>query len=207
MRTWLDTSRFRLHPAVLHGQRMLTKLEKQFGTESNQWAGWLKAQGLNDRLEVDSYLKETCGLGSIQRRIFMEAAFAEKPENYREDAYLAMAPQYVENQYVGKKEPLRAVYAFCAQRILSLGEDVWLSPCKTYVPAYRKHVFAHIIPATQKRIDLGLALGAFPGNDRLKSTGGFKKGDRITHKLALSTSKDWDEDCQTWLRQAYECHV
>src|SRR6266567_1677935 len=40
-----------------------------------------------------------------------------------------------------------------------LGDDVRICPCKTIVPLYRRHVFAQIKPAAQKRINLGLALG------------------------------------------------
>jgi Domain of unknown function (DUF5655) len=42
---------------------------------------------------------------------------------------------------------------------LGVGADAKACPCKTIVPLYREHVFAEIKPATNSRIDLGLALG------------------------------------------------
>ena len=57
-------------------------------------------------------------------------------------------------------------------------------PARRSCPLYRHHVFAEIKPATNKRIDLGFALGEEPFTGRLLDTGGRAKKNRITHKVA-----------------------
>lgn len=53
---------------------------------------------------------------------------------------------------------------------------------------YRRRVFAQIRASTRSRVDLGLALGDLPAGGRLLSTGGFEKGDRITHRVAVTAT-------------------
>lgn len=88
----------------------------------------------------------------------------------------------------------------------SLGRDVKACPCQTIVPLYRKHVFAQIKPATNTRIDLGLALAHYKGKlpKRLINTGGMAKKDRITHRIPISSSKEIDAEVKKWLVTAYQ---
>ena len=72
------------------------------------------------------------------------------------------------------------------------------------VPLYRKHVIAQIKPATRTRIDFGLALGATKAPARLVDTGGFKKKDRITHRIEVQSKADIDGELKRWLKTAYE---
>jgi hypothetical protein len=85
-----------------------------------------------------------------------------------------------------------------------MGKDVKACPCKTIVPLYRRHVFAQIKPSTRTRIDLGLALGDTRTPKRLIATGGFEKGDRITHRIAITAPGDIDGDVTRWMTNAYE---
>jgi hypothetical protein len=71
------------------------------------------------------------------------------------------------------------------------------------VPLYRRHVFAQIKPATNKRLDLGFALGEEPFTSRLHDTGGLAKKDRITHSVVLTSLADFDLQVKRWLKQAY----
>jgi len=80
--------------------------------------------------------------------------------------------------------------------------DEWVA-CKTIVPLYRTHVFAQIKPTTRTRIDRGLALRETRAPARLIDTGGFKNGDRITHRVEISAMSDIDADVMRWLKQAY----
>lgn len=87
---------------------------------------------------------------------------------------------------------------------LGLGRDAKACPCKTMVPFYRTHVFAQIKPATQTRIDLGLWLATATIPSRIVATGGLEKGDRITHRIEISSMDDIDATVMRWLRAAYE---
>ena len=67
-----------------------------------------------------------------------------------------------------------------------------------------RYVEAMIKPATKTRIDFGLALGGLKGKGRLQETGGFAKKDRITHRIAVASIDDIDQELRDWLRRAYE---
>ena len=77
-------------------------------------------------------------------------------------------------------------------------------PCKTIVPLYRNHVFAQIKPTTNTRIDLGLSLGNRKTPKRLIDTGGYKKKDRITHRIPISALDEVDAEVKRWLQTAYD---
>ncbi len=106
--------------------------------------------------------------------------------------------------FSGKRAALRPVYDRLLALALSLGKDVKACPGKTIVPLYREHVFAQIKPATNTRIDLGLALGGTKPTGRLIDTGGFAKKDRITHRIEISSIKDIDAEVTRWLKKGYE---
>jgi len=71
------------------------------------------------------------------------------------------------------------------------------------VPLYRAHVFAQIKPATNTRIDLGLALKETKAEGRLIDTGGFEKKDRITHRIPITSVEEIDAEVERWLKRAY----
>ena len=79
-------------------------------------------------------------------------------------------------------------------------------PCKTIVPLYRQHVFAQIKPATNSRIDFGLCFTTYKGKlpKRLIDTGGLAKKDRITHRIAVTSLADIDDELKKWLKAAYD---
>lgn len=110
----------------------------------------------------------------------------------------------VEAMFSGPKAGLRPVYDALLKLGLALGKDVKACPCKTIVPLYRRHVVAQLKPATNSRIDLGFALGALKATGRLIDTGGHAKGDRITHRIPVSSLKDIDAEVKLWLKKAYE---
>jgi hypothetical protein len=119
------------------------------------------------------------------------------------DAYLDTAEQWVERMFAGSKAGLKPLYHALLERGLSIAKDVQACPCRTIVPFYRHHVIAQIKPATRTRIDLGLALGGTKAPKRLIETGGFTKGDRITHRIEITALKDIDAEVMRWLKRAY----
>jgi hypothetical protein len=129
---------------------------------------------------------------------------AMPPEFASPAAYLAAAEGYVEQMFTGPKAALRPLYDALLTVGLSIGNDTRACPCKTIVPIYRHHVIAQIKPATRKRIDFGLALGNTKTPKRLVDTGGFKKKDRITHRIEVASIDDVDDELKRWLKRAYE---
>jgi hypothetical protein len=133
------------------------------------------------------------------------AGHAEMPPEYASPAaYLATAEGYVDQMFAGPKAGLRPIYRALLKVGLSIGQDTKACPCKTIVPIYRRHVIAQIKPATKTRIDFGLALGNTKTPKRLIDTGGFKKKDRITHRIEVRSIDDIDDELKQWLRKAYE---
>jgi hypothetical protein len=118
--------------------------------------------------------------------------------------YLEEAPGYVDAMFSGKKAALRPVYDALLGLALALGRDVTVSPGKTIVPFYRRHVFAQVKPATQTRVDLGLCLRGVRPQGRLVSTGGESKGDRITHRIGIGSVAEIDREVRDWLTRAYQ---
>lgn len=121
--------------------------------------------------------------------------------------YLKAAPGYVEAMFSGKKAGLRPIYEQLLKLGLKLGEDVTVSPGKTIIPFYRRHVFAQVKPTTQTRVDLGFCLRGVKPAGRLVSTGGEAKGDRITHRIGLGSVGEIDQEVMSWLRKAYDADI
>ena len=191
------------HPSLDYARSIVAKLPASTGRSLEEWLGLIKKEGPKDEKERRAWLKEKHGLGSTKASMMAEISVG-KTEGINDDAYLAAAEDYVQAQYTGKKAHLKPIYDALLKLGVSLGKDVKVCPCKTIVPLYRHHVFAEIKPATQKRIDFGLALGDVPAKGRLIDTGGLKKKDRITHKLEITSVDEVDREVTKWLKQAYE---
>ena len=197
---------YSVHPGVAMVQRWIAELAEKTGRSLDEWIRYVKKFGPKSEKECRLWLKEQHRLGTNTAWWLAEKAFGsplgiaeETPEGY-----LQLAPKYVEQMYAGAKEPLRAIHDELIRLAQSLGDDVHICPCKTIVPLYRRHVFAEIKPASNRRIDLGFALREEPFTGRLHDTGGAAKKNRITHKVALSSLADIDLQVKRWLKQAYE---
>jgi hypothetical protein len=107
--------------------------------------------------------------------------------------------------FSGKRAALKPVYDKLLKVGLASGKDAKACPCKTIVPLYREHVFAEIKPATNTRIDLGLALGKVTAKipARVEPVKGAK-GNRITHRIAIEAVDDIDDFVVKWLKTAYD---
>ena len=113
----------------------------------------------------------------------------------------------VEAMFAGKKAVLRPIYDEMLRLAFGLGEDVRVSPGKTIVPFYRKHVFAQVKPTTATRVDIGFALKDMKPSGKLISTGGFEKGDRITHRIPITSIREIDTEVKKWFGHAYKTDV
>ena len=186
------------HPAAKMEEAVVRNLKDKTGRSLDEWGKLLKKNKLTDRNAVISFLKEKHGLGSIQAAYVYSQTFGEVK-------YSELDPQaLVDSQYSGAKADLKPVYNALVALCLKLGKDIKVSPGKTIVPIYRNHVIAQIKASTNTRIDFGLALGKTRATGRLIDTGGYIKGDRITHRIPISTRSDIDGEVRKWLSLAYE---
>jgi predicted transport protein len=106
-------------------------------------------------------------------------------------------------QYAGDKVALRPIYDHLVQTGQQLGSDVTLAIRKSYVALVRGKQFAVIVPSTKTRLDLGLKFKEKPFTDRLVEANNLGSGS-ITHKVALTSMADVDEELLNWLKESYE---
>jgi hypothetical protein len=198
----MRTSIYGIHPGVVMVQRAIAGLPARTGRSLDEWVAVIKKDGPRGAVARKEWLKRSHKLGTNYAG-WLAAAADGKGENGDPDTYLETAERYVEDMFAGAKAALRPLYDALLTRGLSVGPDVKACPCKTIVPLYRTHVFAQIKPTTRTRIDLGLALGNSKTPKRLIDTGGFEKGDRITHRIEITALTDIDAEVMRWLKQAH----
>jgi hypothetical protein len=184
-------------------QGIIARLEEKTGRNLEEWIALANESGLTDEKERVAWLKSEHGLGTNYAGWIMERSFGRGLESSDSKAYLAAAPKYVDTMFSGARADLLPIYDALLSLAFNLGKDIRVSPGKTVVPIYRKHVIAQIKPSTRTRIDFGLALGDAKPTDRLRKTGGLAKGDRITHAIGLSSVADVDAEAGNWLTKAY----
>ena len=196
-----------LHPSVAYVHTVLANILPKTGRTVEAWVELVKSEGPTEAKARSAWLKAQ-GLGATQAGFVAQRAAALPGQAFDDtpEGYLAAAPGYVDGQYSGRKAGLRPFFNHLVSLVRSLGEDVRVCPCETIVPFYRNHVFAEVKPFAS-RLDLGLALGDPSGvkdrTGRLKDTGGFKKNDRITHKVEIILEADL-ELALPWLERAYK---
>ncbi|HWA83075.1 MAG TPA: DUF5655 domain-containing protein [Fimbriimonadaceae bacterium] len=184
------------HPGLGMVGRSRQNLLERTGSSLEDWVERLRQEGPEDPKAQAAWLKEH-GITTNYAQWIVDEAAGNGPESYDPDAL-------AEAQYAGKKGTLHPIYDRLLAVAFELGPDVKACPCATFVPLYRKNVFAQIKATTNTRIDLGLCLRGVEPSGRLLSTGGEAKGDRITHRIPISTEEEIDGEVRSWLRRAYE---
>lgn len=194
-----------VHPGVLMTQKWIASLKDKTGRSLEGWLALVGKKAPKDEPGRREWLKSEHGLGTNAASWIAERSFGKGLEAGDPELYLAAAERDVEAMFSGKKAALRPLYDALLKLGLSVGKDVSACPCKTIVPLYRKHVFAEIKPATNSRIDFGLALADTKKTPkRLVDTGGFAKKDRITHRFAITAIDEIDAEVARWLKTAYD---
>jgi len=197
---------YSVHPAVAMVQKWVSELKAKTGRSLEEWLSFIRKEGPPTEAERRDWLKKKHGLGTNSASWLAERSVGKGGEEDSPEAYLRCAEEYVEEMYAGGKSNLRPIYDALLTIGLGIGPDAKACPCKTMVPLYRNHVFAQIKPTTQTRIDLGfcfLKLDKKPPK-RFIDTGGAKKGDRITHRVEITSPAQIDGELKRWLKTAYD---
>jgi hypothetical protein len=197
-------SQYSVHPAVAYVQAIVDNLPEKTGKTLDQWLAVVVKHKFKDEKACTAWLKDEHTLGSTTASFIAHRAFGGG-DHETPNGYLQAAPGYVDAMYAGPKEAIRPLHDALIELGKALGDDVKICPCQTIVPLYRNHVFAQIKPTTRTRIDFGLALKKATEKipARLIETGGLAKGDRITHRIPISTASDIDGEVKAWLKSAY----
>ena len=188
-------SLYSVHPGVAIVQRWVAELKEKTGRSLEGWLALVKKEGPATEADRRDWLKKKHGLGTNSAWWIAERADGKGTEEDSPEAYLAAAEEWVDGMFSGPRAALRPVYEQLLKVAFTLGKDVKACPGKTIVALYRNHVFAQIKPATNTRIDLGLALSDMKTPKRLIDTGGYEKKDRITRRIEVKATapKRWDE--------------
>ena len=197
-------SLYSVHPGVAMVQKWVADLPEKTGRSLGEWIELVEESGPPTEQERRDWLKERYHLGTNSAWWIAERAAGKGTETDSPEAYLEAAEAYVEAMYAGAKAGLRPIYDQLLKVALKLGKGVKACPAKTIVPLYRQHVFAQLKPTTRTRIDLGLALGRMKTPKRLIETGGLAKGDRLTHRIPITTLAEIDDEVKHWLKVAYD---
>jgi hypothetical protein len=196
---------YSIHPGVAMVAKWAADLPEKTGRSLEEWVRLVDKDGPKTDKERREWLKAEHKFGTNAAWWIVERA--AKGDGWEEGdpaAYLQAAAAYVETMYAGPKAGLRPLHDRLIALGRGLGPDVRVCPCKTIVPFYRANVFAQIKPTTRTRIDFGLSLRGVPAVARLLATGGEAKGDRITHRIAVTAEADIDGFLERWLHEAYE---
>ncbi len=193
-----DRTVYSPHPGFAMEASFASKLKEKTGKALDDWIAILKKSGPPTEKEQRSWLKEKHGFTTNYAQfVAARAAGHGGKEGYDPDGL-------VNAMFSGPKAALRSLYEELLAFGTSLGPDVKVCPCQTIVPFYRKHVFAQLKPSTRSRIDLGLALRDLKPTGPLIDTGGFAKKDRITHRIEISSPRDFNDEAKRWWKKAYE---
>jgi len=197
-------SLYSVHPGVEMIEDWIETLKTKTGRSLDEWLRFIKKEGPKVETARRDWLKAKHKLGTNSAWWLAERSVGKGSEEDTPAGYLKAAVKYVDEMFAGPRAELRPLYDKLLKLGLSTGKDVQACPCKTMVPLYRNHVFAQIKPATNKRIDMGFALGAMKATGRLIDTGGYAKKDRITHRIPIETTADIDAEVKRWLKTAYD---
>src|SRR3954453_16644850 len=172
-------------------------MAERTGRTLEQWVELVQGSGVDplDQNAVRRWLKDVHGVKQNSQWTIADAAARaagwERPS----------VEQYIDGQFAGKKAGLRPVFDAVRAAAEALGDDVVLEGRGTYTPFVRRRQFAAAATATSSRLDLGLRFVDPPASARLQPA---KGPGSATHKVALTTPADVDDEVRALLRAAYE---
>jgi hypothetical protein len=172
-------------------------LQERTGRSLEEWVSLVQSSGVDplDQNAVRRWLKDVHGVRQNSQWAIADAvaraAGWERPT----------VEQYVDGQYTGARAALRPVFDAVRAAAEALGDDVTVEGRGTYSPFVHRRQFAAAAPATAGRLDLGLRLPDPPASARLQPA---KAPGQATHKVALTSVEDVDDEVRALLRTAYE---
>ncbi|MGH7131963.1 MAG: DUF5655 domain-containing protein [Phycisphaerales bacterium] len=204
-------SEYDVHPGVAMVVDWIDALKAKTGRSLDEWMKFIKKEGPASEEARRVWLKEQHKLGTNSAWWLAERSVGKGADEDTPEGYLQHATSYVKDMYEDRAA-LKPLHDKLIELARALGGDIKVCPCKTIVSIYRENVIAQIRPSTRTRIDFGLCLTPLVKEGkklpaRLIGTGGFKKKDRITHKIEVTSAKDIDTELERWLAKAYQLNA
>lgn len=172
-------------------ETMLANLPEKTGKSLDAWLRAIAKSRLSKHGEIVKWLKTEHGITH---------GFA----NLIAHKHLAGSEtiDLVDAQYAGAKQALRPIYNSICRMVRKFGDDIDVSPRKTYVTLRRNKQFALIKPSTKNRIDVGIKLRGVEETGRLEKSGGFNA--MVSHRVRITNKSQVDNELEQWLLAAYE---
>ncbi|MCW5878644.1 MAG: DUF4287 domain-containing protein [Anaerolineales bacterium] len=174
-------------------QSMVNNMPDKTGKSLQEWFALIQSKRLEAHGEIMKLLKGEHGVshGFANTIAILYRQQAQGGPSADEDLVAAY--------FSGPKAAMKPLYELIIQTSQALGNDVVVSPKKTYASLRRSKQFGLVQVSAKDRIDLGLILKGVPPTGRLEAWGGM-----CTHKVRLGSAADFDAEVQNWLKQAYE---
>jgi len=174
---------------------MIANLAEKTGKSLDEWIEVARSSSLEKHGQIVKELKSAHGLShGYANLVALHTLRSGLPDD--------SADSLVDTQYSGPKVDLKPVYDALVKAVSDFGNDVDISPRKTYVSLRRSKQFGLIQPSTKNRIDVGIKLPDTAPGERLEASGSFNA--MVTHRVRVSAVEDIDDELLGWLRAAYE---
>ena len=179
-------------------ETQVKNIEESTGKKLAEWKKIVNDLGDLKHGEKVKILKEKHGLGHGNANTLVHLA--------KDDTGLsrsgAAADDLVSAQYSAGKEDLRPIYDKLVTEVQKFGNDVELSPKKTYVSLRRSKQFGLIQPSTKTRVDVGINLKGVDPQGKLEKSGSWNQ--MVSHRVKLESAGDVNKELIGWLKMAYE---
>ena len=176
-------------------QTMINNMPEKTGKSLDQWLKIVGRKKFEKHGEIVRYLKSDFGIGHGFANLIAHRHRDAGPIGAGGESDLVAA------QYGGAKAGLKPVYDALIGIAENLGEDVEVSPKKTYVSLRRSKQFALVQPSTKDRVDVGINLKGVEPGGRLEASGSFNA--MVTHRVRITDGKQVDAELERWLKKAY----
>ena len=171
---------------------MIANLPEKTGKSLEEWIRVVRASSAEKHGQMVKLLKTEHG---------MTHGFANLVAHKAREASEPQVVDWVAAQYE-KKTDLKPIYDALTRKVQDFGDDVELSPKKSYVSLRRSKQFGLIQPSTKTRVDVGIQLKGEETTGRLEIAGSSLG--MVSHRVRVSSLDDIDDELIGWLRRAYE---
>ncbi len=182
------------------GETMLANLKEKTGKSLDEWVAVVNETGLDKNKAIIDYLKKDHGFTYGYANMVAQETLARRKA--AETGRSVAEVDLVAEQYAGDKAALRPIYDALIEKVQAFGEDVEVSPKKTYVSLRRKKQFAILQPSTKTRLDVGINLKDVEPQGRLEASGSFNS--MVSHRVRLESQEEINDELVGWLVAAYK---
>jgi hypothetical protein len=174
-------------------QKMLDNIKEDTGKTVADFVKIVQKSGLKKHGEIRNLFKNEHGMSYGHANTLAHVV--------REEIEGRVSESDLVDNLFAKKADLKPIYDRILEHVEKFGDDVEISPKKTYVSLRGKKQFALLKPSTKTRFDVGLILKDTDTSGRLEE--GKKWNAMCTHRVKLGSIDEVDVQLIEWLRTAY----